>query len=136
MQSITSEICGMRERIGSAYTNVCRKTVIALSTGVIAGHSYGADITLGDVGNNAGDNASGLTNGALLLAGFVGVVMVIIAFVKGRSARQQGEGIGGAVGLGLLGALLLAVPTIISIVNNSLLGSDASSTMQGQIIAP
>ena len=90
--------------------------------------------TIGDVGSNAGDQSSGLTSGALRIAGFVGIVMVIIAFVKGRTARQQGESIGGYVALGIVGALLFAVPTVISIVNVSLIGSDASQTIQGQII--
>ena len=133
MQSFTSKVSEMGERIGSAYTQGCRRTVVALSTGVVVGKAN-ATPTLGDVGNNAGANAAGLTNGALLLAGFVGVVLVIIGFIKGRSARQQGESIGSAVGMAIIGALLLAIPTIISIFNTSLLGSDASSSMQGQII--
>jgi hypothetical protein len=90
--------------------------------------------TIGDIGNNAGDQTSGLTSGALRVAGFVGIVLVIIAFIKGRNAKQQGESIGTYIGMGIVGALLLSVPIIISIVNQSLLGSDASSTIQGQII--
>jgi len=90
--------------------------------------------TIGDVGNRAGDQSTGLTSGALRIAGFLGFVMVIIAIVKGRSAKQQGEGIGVYVGMGILGALLLAVPTLVSIFNVTLLGTDASQDMQGQII--
>jgi hypothetical protein len=90
--------------------------------------------SIGDVGSNAGDQSSGLTSGALRLAGFAGIVLVIIAFVKGRNAKQQGESIGTYIGMGIVGALLLAIPVIISIVNVSLIGTDASQTIQGQII--
>jgi len=90
--------------------------------------------SLGDVGNNAGDQATGMTSGALRLAGFVGILLVIIAFVKGRNAKQQGEGIGAYIAMGIVGSLLLAVPVIISIMNVSFLGTDASQTIQGQII--
>lgn len=136
MSSYGSSVLELGKRIGSAYTNGCRKTIVALSTGVVMADVHAsAGITLGDVGNNAGDNAAGLTNGAMLLSGFVGLVMVVIAFVKGRTAKQQGEGIGTYVGMAFIGALLLSIPTVISIFNNTVLGDDASSAMQSKIIS-
>lgn len=138
MKKKSTASIGFIGRIQKSYTSVCQKASVALLTGVSASGSNLAlaagGVTLGSVGTNAGNNATGLTSGALLIAGFVGVVMVIIAFVKGRSAKQQGEGIGSYVAMAALGALLLAVPTVISIINNSVIGSDASSGMQGQII--
>lgn len=90
--------------------------------------------TIGDLGNNAGDQTTGLTSGALRLFGFIGIVMVGIAFMKGRTAKQNGESIGGYITMGIIGGIMLSIVTIISIVNVSLIGSDASSTIQGQII--
>lgn len=109
--------------------------VMAISAAVTAVPELAyATPTIGDLGSNAGDQSTGLTSGALRIAGFAGIICVIIAFLKGRNARQQGESIGGYITLGIVGALLFAIPTVISIVNTSLIGSDASSTIQGQII--
>lgn len=121
------------------YDDIGRRAHIALITGLSALVTAVPELahatpTIGDVGNNAGDQSSGLTSGALRLAGFAGIVLVIIAFVKGRNAKQQGESIGTYIGMGIVGALLLAIPVIISIVNVSLIGTDASTTIQGQII--
>lgn len=121
------------------YDDISRRAHIALITGLsvlvtAVPELAHATPTIGEVGKNAGDQSSGLTSGALRLAGFAGIVLVIVAFIKGKNAKQQGESIGTYIGMGIVGALLLAVPVIISIVNLSLIGTDASTTIQGQII--
>lgn len=89
MDSIISKVQTLYSRVGDAYTDGCRKTVVALATGVVIGNTHASTgISLGDVGNNAGSNAQGLTNGALLLSGFIGLTMVCVAFVKGRYAAS------------------------------------------------
>lgn len=122
------------------YDDLCRKAhitrmmVLGMLVSASPELSYATTPTIGDVGDNAGNQAAGLTSGLLRLAGFIGLSMVVLAFVKGRTAKQQGESIGGFVALGIIGALLLSIPIVVSIVNVSLLGSDASTTIQGQII--
>jgi len=129
----------LAKNVKRSYDDICRRAHIAVLTGfsLLVGavpELAHATPTIGDVGSNAGDQSSGLTSGALRLAGFAGIVLVIIAFVKGRNAKQQGESIGTYIGMGIAGALLLSIPIIISIVNVSLVGSDASQSIQGQII--
>lgn len=122
--------------IKTGYDHLGRKVFVSASTTVamFAPTLASAGVTIGDVGTNVGDQSSGLTSGALRIAGFVGIVLVAISLIKGRSAKQQGESIGSYVGMFLVGALLLAIPTLITIANVSLIGSDSSSTIQGQII--
>tara|TARA_R110002072_G_scaffold301723_1_gene482167 strand:- start:23057 stop:23470 length:414 start_codon:yes stop_codon:yes gene_type:complete len=136
MNELLTTSISSAKRIKEGYENVGRRAHIAFITGLgmLSSEMALATPTIGQIGTNAGDQSTGLTSGALRLAGFVGIVMVIIAFVKGRNAKQQGEGIGTYIGMGILGALLLSVPIIIAIVNTSLIGSDASATMQGKII--
>jgi hypothetical protein len=140
MKQLLQSSRSLATKVSARYDDMGRKAHISmmLALGAVLTTfpelSHAQTPSLGDVGKNAGDQSSGLTSGALRLAGFVGIVMVIIAFVKGRNAKQQGESIGAYVGMGIVGALLLAVPVIISIVNVSFLGSDASQTIQGQII--
>jgi len=96
----------------------------------------GGNQSLGDVGQRSGDSAVGLTGGALMLFGFVGVVFVAIALMKGRQAKQQGESVGTYVGMGVVGACLFSISIIISIINYTAFGVDASQDVQGQIITP
>jgi len=112
------------------------KTIIA-SVGVFAFFitvPAFATQTIGEVAGNLGDQSVGLTGAAIRIFGFIGIAMVGIAFIKGRTAKQQGEGIGSYVMMGMIGAVLLSIVTIVSVVNQSAFNTDASATVQGQII--
>ncbi|MFA0809416.1 DUF6750 family protein [Microbulbifer epialgicus] len=126
-------------KLKQGYDDLGRRAHIGLMMLMIPVLSLTSDLshatpTIGDLGNNTGDQTTGLTSGALRIAAFVGICFMIVAFVKGRTAKSQGESIGGYITMGIIGALLFAIPTIISIVNVSLIGSDASQGLQGQII--
>jgi heme/copper-type cytochrome/quinol oxidase subunit 2 len=89
----------------------------------------------GGVGKNVGNQMSGLTEGALKTSAFVGIVLVIIGTMKWLGARQnQEEAPKEAIKMTAVGAVLLAIPIIITIVNMSFFGTDASSDMQNAII--
>lgn len=126
-------------KVKTAYFDIgCRAHVALLTvTGMIFSafpELAEATPTIGDLGNNVGDQTTGLSSGAIRLFGFVGLVMVGVAFMKGRTAKSQGESIGGYIAMGIIGAILFSIVTIVSIVNVSVIGSDASTTVQGQII--
>ena len=110
------------------------KTTVAAAVAATTPSLSHAAKTIGDIGTNVGDQATGLTEGALRISGFIGIVMVIVALIKGRASQKQGDSIGTAVSMGVIGALLLAIAAIITIVNTSILGTDASAGIQGQII--
>lgn len=119
-------IVSAKQRIGTG--------IVAATAAIVPASAFAADQNIGQVAKEMGSNASGLAEGALSLAAFVGVVMVIIALVKGRNAKQQGESVGSYVAMGLIGALLFSVPTLISIFTMSSIGSDTSQGMQGSVI--
>jgi len=125
--------------VKTSYDNFGRRAHITIVSGIglIVGGTSGlanAGLTAGDIGNNLGDQTVGMSSGALRLFGFVGLCFVGIALMKGRDAKKQGESVGTYVGMGIVGAVLLSISAIITMVNLSLLGTDASQTIQGQII--
>lgn len=116
--------------VQESYDNVGRRTHIGLVTGLLMLPAFAnaSGQNLGAIGTNVANSASGLTRGALNIAGFIGIILIIVAFVKGRGARQQGEGIGTYVGMAVIGAMLFAIPTVISVFSTTVFGTDSSVT--------
>lgn len=117
-------------KIGKIYNTACQKAHV-LSTvtivGLTASNSTSAAATnLGSVGTTIGSNAAGMAEGAGKIAAFIGLVMVIIGLIKGRSAKEQNEDIGKYVAMVAIGALMFAVPTVITIFNQTVIGADGS----------
>lgn len=113
----------------SKFRTACQKvhtksTMLALAGTAALPSSVNAAVTdLGTMGQKAGSQGAGLTTGALQVAGFVGVVMVIVGLIKVRSAKDQNEPATKYVTMVAIGALMFAIPVVISIFNTSIIGT-------------
>lgn len=121
----------------AAYNGLGRKLFSALfmispSIAFAAGGGSGVT-TFGEMGTQVGSNSTGMSAGAMQTFAFIGVVFVGMGLLSGRKSQKQGDGLGPAIGMGVIGAVLLAIPLIISVANSSIFGTDASSTMQTTI---
>lgn len=123
------------QKAKQGYDTGCQKLhtkasvlVVAAASSMSATSANAAVTDLGSMGTRAGSQGTGLTTGALQIAAFIGVVMFITALIKGRSARDQNESIGKYVAMGIVGAFMFAIPVLIGIFNNSLLGTTGTST--------
>lgn len=111
------------------FRTACQKvhtksTMLALAgTAALPTSANAAVADLGSMGQKMGSQGAGLTTGALQVAGFVGVVMVIVGLIKVRSAKDQNEPATKYVTMVAIGALMFAIPVVISIFNTSIIGT-------------
>lgn len=139
MNKLLTPVKKLAADVNEGYNYAARRGYVAILAGVgmlasAVPQVASAAATVGDLGNNVGDNSGGVTSGLLRFAGVVGFIFVIMGLVKVVNARKQGEGYGAPIGMLFIGAFLLSIPTLVSIMNTSVIGTDASQTVQGQII--
>lgn len=114
-----------------------QKAHIALvvgAAGIGLSDSAVAAISIGDVGDNVGENSVGLSKAILRIFGLVGFGMAGVGLMKFKSAKQSGEGLGPPITMIVIGAGLLAIPVIIGVMSMTALGTDATTEMSGQLI--
>ena len=81
-----------------------------------------------------GSQMPGIVKGAMLIFGVIGFVMVGVGFLKWRTAKQTGEGMGGVMSMILIGALLMSIPMIIGIFSTTIFGTTDSSAVMDQLV--
>ncbi len=110
----------------------------AIATG-IALMAFSADLlaggggTLGDAATRGSANIPAFVTLARWIFGLIGFVIAglgILAFFKKSQQPETGKNIGMVIG----GAVLFALPWLISTTSTSVAGSDESSALQGVII--
>lgn len=118
-------IISLKTKFRTACQKVHTKsTMLALAgTAALPTSANAAVGDLGTMGQKMGSQGAGLTTGALQVAGFVGVVMVIVGLIKVRSAKDQNEPATKYVTMVAIGALMFAIPVVISIFNTSIIGT-------------
>lgn len=102
--------------------------LLAVSADVLAGGG-----TIGDAAQRGADNVPAIVTFIRWLFGAIGLTLAglgILAFFKKGQPPEVGKNIGMIIG----GALLFALPWLISTSNTSLAGSDESQAIQGVII--
>ena len=139
MNKLLTPVKKLAADVNEGYNYAARRSYVAVLAGVgmlasAVPQLSSAATTVGDMGNNVGDNSGGVTSGLLRAAGVIGFFMVVVGVIKIVNARKQQEGYGASIGMLFAGAFLLSIPTLVSIFNTSVLGTDASQTVQGQII--
>lgn len=114
-----------------------QKAHIALVVGALGmgmSDSTLAAISLGDVGDNVGENSTGLSKAILRIFGLVGFGLAGMGLLKFRTAKQSNEGIAQPVTMIVVGAFLLAIPVVIGVMSMTALGTDATTDMSSQLI--
>lgn len=125
-------------RKASRAANECtQKAHVALVVGAMGlgmSDSALAAISIGDVGDNVGENSVGLSKAILRIFGLVGFGMAGMGLLKFRNAKQSGDGLGPPITMIVIGAGLLAIPVIIGVMSMTALGTDATTEMSSQLI--
>ncbi len=102
--------------------------LMAMSADLLAGGG-----TLGDAAQRGADNIPAIVTFFRWLFGAIGLVIAglgILAFFK----KGQPPEVGKNIGMMIAGAILFALPWLISTTNTSIAGSDESNAIQGVII--
>ena len=121
-------------KINHAYLRLGTFFVLSLmNLNAFAAPSGG--LSLGKVGENVAGQMSGLTKGILYSFATAGVLLVGFGTMKWQTSRNNQEDTPKeAIKATAIGSVLLAIPIIITLVNVSFFGSDASAKMQNSVI--
>lgn len=95
----------------------------------------GTATTFGDMGKNFGNNATGVSEGALKGFGTFGIVLIGIGIMKFRQNQGQGEGQKEAWSFVGVGAGLFSIVAIIVVFNTSFFGTDTAKAVRDKIIS-
>jgi len=92
-----------------------------------------AQAMLSDISENVESEAGSLGMGFLVVMALVGLILVGIGLLKLSKGNDRGEGPGPALKFLLVGALLISIPGVLAIMNNSIFQGDAGDSYLDQL---
>lgn len=102
--------------------------LMGAAAGMIVPDVASAAVSLGQIGQNIGSNATGMTYGAHMFFVFLGWVMAGVGVLMGFTAHKKHEPATGGILTFLAGVVIISLTAIIGTGSTTLFGSDTSSS--------